>query len=503
MRIFDLFGPPNVEKMLAKKDVKGLIKTLRYKEPDIRIKATKALGNIAHYAASAVDPLIATLKDSNSNVRKAAAEALGKIGNERAEEPLIAALNDNDNDMLKEVTAALEKIRQIRIETLETALKCEDWRLRKSAIESLRETGDVYAVDPLIATLDKDVDGDVRKVAATMLGNLGDPRAVGMLISALRDPAENVRKAAIKSLEKINPDWPKSEETKTIANKIILDVKEAWREYRTAKNHNDSYQDKHILDATRSLSQSITVLGEIMSYWPKEEKLIIKTVPEFFLALGVEDNGLRIAVADALDKIYPDWATGAEFKSQVSELVSALRDPGQLVREMATGALWWKIADWPNSTEAKAQVPEFISALKDKDSKVREAAAKTLGIIVDYRAVEPLIAALKDGSVNVAEEATRALGEIGDTRAVDPLISAIQNKDIAEDTRDALCRIMEKSAAEINVNCLRSIAQLTDVTQIYSSPGCSYYGSHHQGKLDCSRLKQLARQELIRRGIEA
>jgi HEAT repeat protein len=41
-----------------------------------------------------VEPLIAALKDENSDVRQAAAKALGKIGDPRAVEPLIAALSD-------------------------------------------------------------------------------------------------------------------------------------------------------------------------------------------------------------------------------------------------------------------------------------------------------------------------------------------------------------------------------------------------------------------------
>jgi hypothetical protein len=39
-----LFGPPNIEKLVAKKNVNGLIKALRYKNSsDIREKAAKAL----------------------------------------------------------------------------------------------------------------------------------------------------------------------------------------------------------------------------------------------------------------------------------------------------------------------------------------------------------------------------------------------------------------------------------------------------------------------------
>ena len=85
-----LFGPPNIEKMKAKRDVQGLIEALGYqKDASIRSAAARALGELKD--VQAVEPLIATLKDSDSKVSELAAEALGKIGDARAVEPLIAA----------------------------------------------------------------------------------------------------------------------------------------------------------------------------------------------------------------------------------------------------------------------------------------------------------------------------------------------------------------------------------------------------------------------------
>jgi HEAT repeat protein len=67
MGILDfVFGPPNVGELGSKKDVKGLVKALRYK------------------------------KKEPFRVREEAAKALGMIGDKRAVEPLIQALNDSD-----------------------------------------------------------------------------------------------------------------------------------------------------------------------------------------------------------------------------------------------------------------------------------------------------------------------------------------------------------------------------------------------------------------------
>ena len=55
-----LFGPPNVEKMKAKKDVKGLIKALGYKkDASVGKAATIALVEIGE---PVIEPLIAAIK---------------------------------------------------------------------------------------------------------------------------------------------------------------------------------------------------------------------------------------------------------------------------------------------------------------------------------------------------------------------------------------------------------------------------------------------------------
>ena len=70
---------PNVPRMLSKGDVKGLSRALSYRHDDhIRRAAAEALGQIGD--ARAVQPLLAALRDNDSDVREAAAKALDKLG---------------------------------------------------------------------------------------------------------------------------------------------------------------------------------------------------------------------------------------------------------------------------------------------------------------------------------------------------------------------------------------------------------------------------------------
>lgn len=199
-----LFGPPNIEKMKAKRDVQGLIKALSYpKDADVRDAAAGALAEIKD--AQAVEPLIAALKDSDIDMRKAAAISLDKLKNTQAVEPLISVLKDKREDIsVRRLAAkALGNIGDIKtVESFIAGLEDRNWLVRGNAAESLGMIRDVRAVDPLIATL-KDNQWSVRKNAAEALGLIGDIRAVEPLISTLKDSVSDVREAVANALGEI------------------------------------------------------------------------------------------------------------------------------------------------------------------------------------------------------------------------------------------------------------------------------------------------------------
>ena len=268
-----LFGPPNIEKMKAKKDVKGLIKALGYKKSDpigqsatIRKAAAQALGKLGD--PQAVDPLITALKDEEilSSVKTAALEALGQIGDARAVDPLIDILMEENSQSLcaakalgeigdaraveplitalkskykfkrQAASEALVRIGAPAGEPLTTSLKDKDRDARQAVAETQDKlnwrprkdvTGAYYwiikkdwkrcvsigslAVEPLSAEL-KEGDRDVRQAAAQALGKIGDARAVEPLLAALKDTDGDVRRAAAAALDKLN--WqPREDET--------------------------------------------------------------------------------------------------------------------------------------------------------------------------------------------------------------------------------------------------------------------------------------------------
>ena len=188
--------------------VEELIEELSDECPYVREAAAYALGNIGD--PRAVEPLIEALRDEYWGVRKAAAVALGIIGDQRAVEPLIQALRDEYWYVREAAAEALEKIEP-------------EWYKTEAAKKQVPEF--------INALMDKD--SGVRKAAAYALGNIGDQRAVEPLIRTLRDEYWYVREAAAEALEKIKPEWYKTEAAGRQVPEFIKTLEKAKdKEYR-------------------------------------------------------------------------------------------------------------------------------------------------------------------------------------------------------------------------------------------------------------------------------
>lgn len=180
-----LFGPPDVAKLKAKKDVKGLVKALSYqKYATVRWQAANALAELRDPVT--VEPLIAALADPDWEVRAAAAAALGMIRDPRALGPLLAALRDPVKGLRQAAAGSLGQIGDPRaVEALAVALRDPDAGVRAMAAGTLGQFGAGPWVEPLAAAL-ADQDREVHQAALRSLGRIGDPRAVPGLIAIFK-----------------------------------------------------------------------------------------------------------------------------------------------------------------------------------------------------------------------------------------------------------------------------------------------------------------------------
>ena len=183
----------NVESLIAALNIEASNTLLKSDDPNIRESTAEVLSEIREPRAAEL--LVTVLNDSVYKVQRTAADSLAKIGN-AAVEPLIAALKDEGYKVRCYVVEALGEIRDKRaVQPLITALKDESSAVRREAAEALGRIGDEQAVEPLIAAL-KDEEYAVRKLAVVALGAIGDTRACEPLNSGFEHRRLSIEEVA-------------------------------------------------------------------------------------------------------------------------------------------------------------------------------------------------------------------------------------------------------------------------------------------------------------------
>ncbi len=274
---------PNVRKLKEQRNVKELIKALNYQKDDnIRNEAAVALGEIGDPLA--IEPLRAML---DTYLYESAAVSLSKLGDMQGIEAMFAkAMDDSDwrNDRSKPIYV-LECCGAAAVPYLSKLLKVEPYALRAQAAKSLGNLADPRAAEALIYCLDdkyevaQDVHNALLKIGApaiasfakvlagmekcsdtwlqheclitlaefgakaveplidflayseshkdlacTLLGKIGDARAIEPLLQALNDPNKKVQKAARQAL--VANGWVKARGGKPAPARLTAPIDE-------------------------------------------------------------------------------------------------------------------------------------------------------------------------------------------------------------------------------------------------------------------------------------
>jgi len=234
----DLNLLPIYQQILARipSAIPTLIKTLATAHPLLRGRAAEVLG--MSMDKSAIPALLEALKGEFFTVRSRAALALANIGDIQTIPGILPLLKDREDEVRMAGCTALGKFRapstfdeianvlldDSKIEVRQAAARALGdtkhpaavpflmealhdsfwWYEREQAASDLLnaiEKMESAVVDPLLNALE-DREGTVRKFAASLLGRLGDPRAIEPLGMALYDLHHEVGKAAAESLAK-------------------------------------------------------------------------------------------------------------------------------------------------------------------------------------------------------------------------------------------------------------------------------------------------------------
>jgi len=324
-------------------------------DPDEKVQAA-IMGQLARIKyPAAVEPICGKLNDKSVTVRLAAIQALGELGDRRATAALAACLENSNREIRINTVKALGKLGDPASVGPLLAVVKTDKQARKEVAESLAAIQEPVSLDRLSSAL-SDTNDLVRMLAVELAGRQKAPEMVAVLISALQDPAHEVKSNAIVALR----DYHDARAVVPLLYVMSMSRLRPAAEI-TLKAH---------LDAT--------------------------AVPHLISALKDEKSEIRQRAAHYLGQLKSTEAVDA--------LSFTLRDPVISVRQEAATALG-NIGD-------KTAVEPLIRTLKDKERSVRKAVVAALGDIGDIRAVEPLINVLKEKNTSITVAAADALRKI-------------------------------------------------------------------------------------------
>lgn len=170
-----------------------LLSLLKDEYPAVRQSASLSLGRLGRFQAT--EPLINALKDSYAIVRETAVQALGDIGDKRAVEAILPILQDPNPNIRRNAIIALGKLGDPRalnpLLNIASDFASSHSRVDVWVIEEVHKALvriGKPAVEALIIILsNREADALMRKLAVVSLTDIGDVRAVEPLINAFEE----------------------------------------------------------------------------------------------------------------------------------------------------------------------------------------------------------------------------------------------------------------------------------------------------------------------------
>ena len=235
--------------------VRYLVDLLQDESEYVRRAAVEVLNEIAD--SRAIKYLLSAVKDKDWWVRSRAADALGKVGGARVIDAVVRLIQDEDPYIRRsaiEVMSALIEASNRRGDRSQVrrsfphllkALQDPDWWVRERAVDSLAELGDKRAVPVLIRLLEEEsatATGTSRRVARRQaqgegtneinpaaqmvlvlvraLAKLGSPEAIDAVLKHLREGDEVTKKAALEALRDLTDERHAAQVTAAIQEAV-------------------------------------------------------------------------------------------------------------------------------------------------------------------------------------------------------------------------------------------------------------------------------------------
>jgi HEAT repeat protein len=238
-------------------------------------------------------------------------------------------------------------------------------------LEEVAKSGEGSLLAPLTEMLSSG-GNESREYAASLLGTLGDKRAVDALVRALEDPWWCTRYNAVEALGKIGDRR---------AIEPIRKLAETDPHQRVAGRAGIVVDEVFVRQVAQAAEGGTQASGG--------------SAQSLVAALGDSDENARQSAFVALIDM---------GEPAVEPLIGALKT--------GTWGVRWYSARALGRIEDGRAVEPLIGALTDESNHVRAAAALALGLVGDGRALGPLNAALNDTDADVRDNASKALSAV-------------------------------------------------------------------------------------------
>lgn len=435
------------------------------------------------------EEILKDLEASDPARRRGAAETLAG-GDERAIYPLIKALRDENPGVQDAAMRSLVAIGGEVTAYMVLPMLREDPFLRNAALLILKEIGS--GVVPLLKTLYKDKDDDVRKFAVDLLCDVGrcdDPGIISAMIA--HDPNPNVRAAAARaagilgireSLPQLrsalrDEEWVLFHALESIAALRDASCVEAVTPLLASPSDATRYAALECLGAIGSDRSGGALLAHLEHAEGHELFLTAKSLILAGVALPKEglsgvllevvrhgdpadrlvalrglaelrEEGAVIPIIDAAGNFDPADPANEEFLQEVREALARFGRPGAVVRALTDVSVRFRgkvlAAEVAGRMGLAEAVPALVGLLGTDLRDVRRAAAEALGRIGGDRARQALAGLVEDRDGHVRKLAARALGRIKDRTSFDRLAARLKEEkypDVVEEFALALLAI--------------------------------------------------------------
>jgi len=372
-----------------------------------------------HRTRLAALDLMSTMGDWNKQEEAKKAQALARLGRDVTDLLLIAA-GSSRRLFRRGMVGALAVLADERaVDLLIRSLGDDYSKVRRKAIAGLVKIGE-HAVDPLIETMASD-QPSVRRYAVLCLGHIGAQRAKLVLLQALDDGDEKVRRQAIKALKEM-----------ATADDVVR-LKRVLRE----ESWDNAMAGTEVMEAIGDEGK------RAMSEMALRER---NPAAAYFIAHHGDPRGREI-LAERLSEDDEKREDAAEFLLRLGDERCVQIFADRL--KTATGWPGMSAALALGRFQSQAAITALIEALSRDDKQVRRGAIRALGNSDHPMAIERLIQCIEDEDSKVRGLAAAVLSQMGE-KAKASLEKALEENRIQGKHRQNLARgVLRRLGVEI------------------------------------------------------